>query len=40
MVNAGILDGDYVVVRRPQDAQNGDIVVALAGEDESPTRRP
>ena len=34
MVNAGILDGDYVVVRRQQDAQNGDIVAALAGEDE------
>ncbi len=35
MVGAGILDGDYVVVRRQQDARNGDIVVALAGEDES-----
>jgi repressor LexA len=35
MVNAGILDGDFVVVRRQQDARNGDIVVALAGEDES-----
>src|SRR6266700_5996690 len=35
MVNAGILDGDYVVVRRQQDAQNGDIVAALAGEDEA-----
>jgi repressor LexA len=34
MVNAGILDGDYVVVRRQQDAQNGDIVAALAGEDD------
>ena len=34
MVNAGILDGDFVVVRRQQDAQNGDIVAALAGEDE------
>jgi repressor LexA len=33
MVNAGILDGDYVVVRKQQDAQNGDIVVALAGAD-------
>jgi repressor LexA len=33
MVNAGILDGDYVVVRRQQDAQDGDIVAALAGED-------
>ena len=35
MIQAGILDGDYVVVRRQQDARNGDIVVALAGEDES-----
>jgi repressor LexA len=35
MVNAGILDGDMVVVRRQQDARNGDIVVALAGDDES-----
>jgi repressor LexA len=33
MVNVGILDGDYVVVRRQQDAQNGDIVAALAGDD-------
>jgi repressor LexA len=35
MVRAGILDGDYVVVRRQQSATDGDIVVALAGEDES-----
>jgi repressor LexA len=35
MVEAGILDGDVVVVRRQQTAQNGDIVVALAGEDEA-----
>jgi repressor LexA len=35
MVNAGILDGDVVVVQRTQDARNGDIVVALAGDDES-----
>ena len=35
MVNAGILDGDYVVVRRQQDARNGEIVVALAGDDET-----
>ena len=35
MIQAGILDGDIVVVRRQQTAQNGDIVVALAGEDES-----
>ncbi len=35
MVEAGILPGDYVVVRRQQTAQNGDIVVALAGGDEA-----
>jgi repressor LexA len=35
MVNAGILDGDLLVVRRQQDARNGDIVVALAGDDET-----
>jgi repressor LexA len=35
MIQAGILDGDIVVVRRQQTAQNGDIVAALAGDDES-----
>jgi repressor LexA len=35
MVNAGILEGDLVVVRRSQSAENGDIVVALAGADEA-----
>jgi len=35
MINAGILDGDLVVVQRTQDARNGEIVVALAGDDES-----
>ncbi len=35
MIEAGILDGDLVVVERRQDARNGDIVVALAGDDES-----
>jgi repressor LexA len=35
MINAGILDGDIVVVRRQQSARNGEIVVALAGDDES-----
>ena len=34
MIEAGILDGDTVVVQRTQDAQNGDIVVALVGDDE------
>ncbi len=35
MVNAGILDGDILVVQRAQDARNGEIVVALAGDDET-----
>jgi repressor LexA len=35
MIGAGILDGDLVIVRRAQDARNGEIVVALAGQDES-----
>jgi repressor LexA len=35
MAGAGILDGDFVVVQRRQEAENGEIVVALADEDES-----
>jgi repressor LexA len=35
MIEAGILDGDLVIVQRVQDARNGEIVVALAGDDES-----
>jgi repressor LexA len=35
MIDAGILDGDYVVVEKRQDASDGDIVVALAGQDET-----
>lgn len=35
MIEAGILEGDYVVVHRQQTARDGDIVVALAGEDEA-----
>jgi repressor LexA len=33
MRDAGILEGDYVVVRPQDSAKNGDIVVALLGED-------
>jgi repressor LexA len=33
MRDAGILEGDYVVVRRQDTAKDGDIVVALLGED-------
>jgi repressor LexA len=35
MVEAGILNGDTLVVHRQQDAQNGEIVVALVGDDDS-----
>jgi len=35
MIEAGILDGDVVVVRRQDDARDGEVVVALVGEDES-----
>ena len=34
MIEAGILDGDYILVRKQQDATNGEIVVALI-EDEA-----
>src|SRR5579862_8020328 len=34
MIEAGILDGDYVVVRQQPDADNGDVVVAgIPGEE-------
>ena len=33
MINAGILEGDMVVVRRQPRAENGEIVVALIGEE-------
>jgi len=35
MIEAGILDGDTLVVRKQEDAANGDVVVALVGDDES-----
>ena len=35
MIEAGILDGDIVVVRKQYDARAGEIVVALVGDDES-----
>jgi repressor LexA len=35
MIDAGILDGDTLVVRKQEDASNGDVVVALAGDDEA-----
>ena len=38
MINAGILDGDYVIVRQQQTAESRDIVVALL-EDEATVKR-
>jgi repressor LexA len=35
MIEAGILPGDYVVVRRQPTAENGDVVAALVGDDEA-----
>jgi repressor LexA len=33
MVNAGILEGDHVIVRKQDTAENGEIVVALVGDE-------
>ena len=37
MIDAGILEGDYVVVRPQEVADDGDIVVALVGEESEAT---
>lgn len=34
MINKGIYDNDYVIVKRQQEAKNGDIVVAMTDENE------
>lgn len=39
MVNAGIYDGDKVIVRQQNTAENGDIVVAMTEEDEATVKR-
>ena len=33
MIEAGILDGDYILVRKQNTAHNGEIVVALIGDE-------
>lgn len=33
MIEAGILDGDYILVKKQDIAMNGEIVVALIGEE-------
>ena len=35
MIDAGILDGDLVIVRETQSADNGDIIVALIDNNEA-----
>ena len=37
MIDAGIMNGDKIIVRRQQTAENGEIVVALVNEDKSAT---
>ncbi|WNB90295.1 transcriptional repressor LexA [Bacillus sp. NEB1478] len=39
MIEAGILDGDLVVVKQQQSANNGDIIVAMTDEDEATVKR-
>ncbi len=39
MIEAGINDGDIVVIREQNDAQNGDIVVALVEDHEATLKR-
>lgn len=34
MINKGIFDNDYVIIKRQNDAKNGDIVVAMTDENE------
>ena len=39
MIEAGILDGDTVIIRRCDTAENGDIVVALVDSEEATLKR-
>ncbi|SDB89700.1 SOS-response transcriptional repressor, LexA [Pelagirhabdus alkalitolerans] len=39
MIEAGILDGDMVIVQKQQTAENGDIIVAMTDEDEATVKR-
>ncbi len=39
MVDAGILEGDYVVVRQQPDAEDGEIVAVLVGGEEATIKR-
>jgi repressor LexA len=39
MIEAGILDGDYVIIQRTETAENGQIVVAVVDENEVTLKR-
>jgi repressor LexA len=39
MIEAGILDGDLVIIRRCDTAENGDIIVALVEKEEATLKR-
>ncbi|MBU8682210.1 transcriptional repressor LexA [Bacillus haynesii] len=39
MIDAGILDQDYVIVKQQNTANNGDIVVAMTEDDEATVKR-
>jgi len=39
MIQAGILDGDQVIVRKQTSATNGDVVIAMTDEDEATCKR-
>ncbi len=39
MIDAGIFDGDYVIVKRQQTADDGEVVVALVGDEDATVKR-
>ena len=39
MIEAGIFDGDKIIVKKQQTAENGDIVVALIDDEEATVKR-
>ena len=39
MINAGIFDGDHVIVRKQSSAINGEIVIAMTDENEATCKR-
>ncbi|MFO8069844.1 MAG: transcriptional repressor LexA [Alkalibacterium sp.] len=39
MMDVGILDGDQVIIRKQESANNGDIVIAMTDEDEATCKR-